>query len=59
MEEINYSRIEMEDFELIILFIYIEEIVFIPLEKKNISYDIIERKDISNTLNKENSNLIQ
>lgn len=49
----------MEDFELIILFIYIEEIVFIPLEKKNISYDIIERKEVYCSLNKENSNLIQ
>ena len=49
----------MEDFELIILFIYIEEIVFIPLEKKNNSYDIIERKEIYCSLNKENSNLIQ
>ena len=59
MEEINYFRIEMEDFELIILFIYIEEIVFIPLENKNNSYDIIERKEIYCSLNKENSNLIQ
>ena len=49
----------MRDFELIILFIYIEEIVFIPLENKNISYDIIERKEIYCNLNKENSNLIQ
>ena len=49
----------MEDFELIILFIYIEEIVFIPLENKNNSYNITERKEVYCNLNKENSNLIQ
>jgi hypothetical protein len=49
----------MRDFELIILFIYIEEIVFIPLENMNISYDIIEGKEVYCNLNKENSNLIQ
>ena len=49
----------MRDFELIILFIYIEEIVFIPLENKNISDDIIEGKEVYCNLNKENSNLIQ
>ena len=49
----------MRDFELIILFIYIEEIVFIPLENKNIFYDIIEGKEVYCNLNKENSNLIQ
>ena len=49
----------MRDFELIILFINIEEIVFIPLENKNISYDIIEGKEVYCNLNKENSNLIQ
>jgi pyruvate/2-oxoacid:ferredoxin oxidoreductase beta subunit len=36
-----------------------EEIVFISLENKNNSYDIIEGKDIYCNLNKENSNLIQ
>ena len=49
----------MRNFELIILFIYIEEIVFIPLENNNISYDIIEGKEVYCNLNKENSNLIQ